>query len=203
MPHIAFELSYCFLDFLSFEESVQTCGIVGDVSVVCVWFFVDCTREHPSCEYVFVWQSYCIVLRIESTGFCKSPTCVRIVYPEQWGCTSEFAGWFVIYIFNWADSNDSAFDYRTFFVEEPVFLDTEGFDVLAWEIVGNDCVIPVVRFYSTLDMDSIDAVDLAVRLQQFTDKKISPEEFKQIRTIGDVVNCLYNLNIFQLQLRKK
>ncbi|MBQ9245133.1 acyl carrier protein [bacterium] len=49
------------------------------------------------------------------------------------------------------------------------------------------------NMYEDLDLDSIDAVDLAVRLQQFTDKKISPEEFKQIRTIEDVVNCIYKL----------
>lgn len=44
-----------------------------------------------------------------------------------------------------------------------------------------------------LDMDSIDAVDLAVRLQQFTDKRISPEEFKKIRTVKDVVDAVYDL----------
>ena len=47
--------------------------------------------------------------------------------------------------------------------------------------------------FEDLDFDSIDAVDLAVRLQQYTDKKISPEEFKEIRTIEDVVNAVYNL----------
>lgn len=49
------------------------------------------------------------------------------------------------------------------------------------------------NLFTDLDFDSIDAVDLAVRLQQFTDKKISPEEFKQIRTISDVVNAIYEL----------
>ena len=49
------------------------------------------------------------------------------------------------------------------------------------------------NLFTDLDFDSIDAVDLAVRLQQFTDKKISPEEFKQIRTIEDVVNAVYDL----------
>ena len=44
-----------------------------------------------------------------------------------------------------------------------------------------------------LDMDSIDAVDLAVRLQEFTQKKISPEEFKQIRTIEHVVLAVEKL----------
>lgn len=49
------------------------------------------------------------------------------------------------------------------------------------------------NLFTELDFDSIDAVDLAVRLQQFTDKKISPEEFKQIRTVGDVINAIYEL----------
>ena len=49
------------------------------------------------------------------------------------------------------------------------------------------------NLFTDLDFDSIDAVDLAVRLQQFTDKKLSPEEFKEIRTIADVVNAVYNL----------
>jgi len=49
------------------------------------------------------------------------------------------------------------------------------------------------NLFTDLDLDSIDAVDLAVRLQQFTDKRISPEEFKQIRTLDDVVEAIYNL----------
>lgn len=49
------------------------------------------------------------------------------------------------------------------------------------------------NLFTDLDMDSIDAVDLAVRLQQFTDKRITPEEFKKIRTINDVVESIYNL----------
>lgn len=49
------------------------------------------------------------------------------------------------------------------------------------------------NLFTDLDMDSIDAVDLAVRLQQYTQKRISPEEFKQIRTINDVVEAIYNI----------
>lgn len=44
-----------------------------------------------------------------------------------------------------------------------------------------------------LDLDSIDAVDLAVRLQEYTGKKVSPQEFKKIRTIRDVVQAVQNL----------
>lgn len=49
------------------------------------------------------------------------------------------------------------------------------------------------NLFTDLDLDSIDAVDLSVRLQQFTNKRISPESFKQIRTLNDVVEAIYNL----------
>ncbi|MBQ3310769.1 acyl carrier protein [bacterium] len=49
------------------------------------------------------------------------------------------------------------------------------------------------NLFTDLDLDSIDAVDLAVRLQQYTEKRISPEDFKQIVTLGDVVDVIYNL----------
>lgn len=46
------------------------------------------------------------------------------------------------------------------------------------------------NLYADLDIDSIDAVDLAVRLKQLTGKRMQPEVFKSIRTIGDVVCAL-------------
>ena len=49
------------------------------------------------------------------------------------------------------------------------------------------------NLFTDLELDSIDAVDLAVRLQQYTEKRLSPEEFKQIQTINDVVEAVYNL----------
>ncbi|HWT72959.1 MAG TPA: acyl carrier protein [Oxalicibacterium sp.] len=47
--------------------------------------------------------------------------------------------------------------------------------------------------YADLDIDSIDAVDLAVKLKQMTGKRLQPEVFKTIRTIEDVVNALSDL----------
>jgi len=46
------------------------------------------------------------------------------------------------------------------------------------------------NLYTDLDIDSIDAVDLAVKLRQLTGKRLQPEVFKTIRTIGDVVDAL-------------
>ena len=56
------------------------------------------------------------------------------------------------------------------------------------------------NLFTDLDLDSVDAVDLAVRLQQFTDKRISPEEFKQIKTLEDVVESLYTSQTRYTQL---
>lgn len=47
------------------------------------------------------------------------------------------------------------------------------------------------KLFEDLDLDSIDAVDLIVKLQQVTGKKIDPETFKQVRTIGDVVDAIH------------
>ncbi|MCW3172734.1 acyl carrier protein [Shewanella subflava] len=47
--------------------------------------------------------------------------------------------------------------------------------------------------YQDLDLDSIDAVDLVIKLQQMTGKKIQPDEFKAVRTVDDVVNAIDGL----------
>ncbi|SHG68193.1 acyl carrier protein [Massilia sp. CF038] len=49
------------------------------------------------------------------------------------------------------------------------------------------------NLYADLDIDSIDAVDLAVKLKQLTGKRLQPEVFKTIRTIADVVSALEGL----------
>ena len=46
------------------------------------------------------------------------------------------------------------------------------------------------RLNDDLDLDSIDAVDHAVRLQDMTAKRIKPEQFKAVRTVKDVVDAV-------------
>lgn len=53
------------------------------------------------------------------------------------------------------------------------------------------------NLYADLDIDSIDAVDLAVKLKQMTGKRLQPEVFKTIRTIGDVVDALSGIPLEQ------
>ncbi len=54
-------------------------------------------------------------------------------------------------------------------------------------------ITPDANLFEDLEFDSIDAVDLAVRLQDYTQKKISPNNFKQIRTVNDVINAIEEL----------
>jgi len=49
------------------------------------------------------------------------------------------------------------------------------------------------HLYDDLDLDSIDAVDLVIKLKEITGKMATPEEFKAVRTVGDVVDIIYNL----------
>ena len=46
------------------------------------------------------------------------------------------------------------------------------------------------NLYDELAIDSIDAVDLLVQLKELTGQKISPEAFKEVRTIRDVLDAL-------------
>ena len=54
-------------------------------------------------------------------------------------------------------------------------------------------ITPDANLYEDLDLDSIDAVDLVVKLREITGKKIEPEAFKSVRTVNDVVNAVYVL----------
>ena len=46
------------------------------------------------------------------------------------------------------------------------------------------------RLYEDLDIDSIDAVDLIISLNSYIGRKISPDQFKNVRTIGDIVTVV-------------
>ncbi|MDR2093449.1 MAG: phosphopantetheine-binding protein [Azoarcus sp.] len=45
------------------------------------------------------------------------------------------------------------------------------------------------HLYEDLDIDSIDAVDLAAEFRKQTGRQLTPDEFKRIRTVGDIVDA--------------
>lgn len=59
--------------------------------------------------------------------------------------------------------------------------------------VADEDITLDARLYEDLDLDSIDAVDLVVRLQEITRRRIKPEQFKGVRTVRDVVDAVEEL----------
>lgn len=57
--------------------------------------------------------------------------------------------------------------------------------------IAPEKIRPEALLLEDLDLDSIDAVDLVVKLQDYTGKKISPAEFKSVRTVQDVVERVH------------
>ncbi|HZX32588.1 MAG TPA: acyl carrier protein [Rhodocyclaceae bacterium] len=54
-------------------------------------------------------------------------------------------------------------------------------------------VQPDTNLFADLDLDSIDAVDLAIQLQKLTGKRIQPQDFKEVRTVADVIGSVRRL----------
>jgi acyl carrier protein len=54
-------------------------------------------------------------------------------------------------------------------------------------------VTPEANLYSDLEIDSIDAVDLLDRVRRLTGKKVTGEDFRTVRTVGDLVGVIERL----------
>ncbi|UFH49628.1 acyl carrier protein [Pseudomonas sp. KNUC1026] len=49
------------------------------------------------------------------------------------------------------------------------------------------------NLYQDLEIDSIDAIDLIDHIKRQTGKKIAAEDFKAVRTVGDVVEAVHRM----------
>ncbi len=58
-----------------------------------------------------------------------------------------------------------------------------------FEIAAAD-ITPQANLYDDLDLDSIDAVDLVVQVQDLIGRKIQPDEFKTARTVEDILDIV-------------
>ncbi len=54
-------------------------------------------------------------------------------------------------------------------------------------------ITPEARLNEDLDLDSIDAVDMIIKVQELTGCKVAPEDFKQVHTVGDVQRVVEQL----------
>lgn len=78
------------------------------------------------------------------------------------------------------------------FTKEEIFEELKTILIEELEI-AEDAIVGDANLFEDLDLDSIDAVDIAVRMQKFTNKKLTPEQFKEIKTVDDVVNAVFAL----------
>ena len=63
-----------------------------------------------------------------------------------------------------------------------ILVDSVGLD--------SERVTPTAHLVDDLDLDSIDAIDMVVRLQEETGLEVEEDELKQIRLVGDVVDLV-------------
>jgi len=75
---------------------------------------------------------------------------------------------------------------------EQILAAIQGLMIEMFELDKEDITLEA-RLYQDLDFDSIDAVDMIVRLKEMTGKAVKPEDFKTARTIGDVVEAVYKM----------
>jgi len=67
-------------------------------------------------------------------------------------------------------------------------------DILSEQFeIESDVVTSSAKLYDDLELDSIDAVDLLVKMKEFIPGKVDPEMFKKAVTVQDVVELLYPL----------
>jgi len=59
--------------------------------------------------------------------------------------------------------------------------------------IESDAIVPGAMLMEDLDIDSIDAVDIAVEMQELTGQKIHPADFKEIESVQDLVGAVYAL----------
>jgi acyl carrier protein len=71
------------------------------------------------------------------------------------------------------------------------------FELLS-EILANDFELatdqlsPAAELTEDLDLDSIDAIDIAVRLEEATGVRAQEEQLKTIRKLDDIVEIIYS-----------
>jgi acyl carrier protein len=60
-----------------------------------------------------------------------------------------------------------------------------------------ESITPETHLFKDLDLDSIDAIDLAVQLQEFTGHKVEEESLRGLRTMADVVDLVVALQAIE------
>ena len=57
--------------------------------------------------------------------------------------------------------------------------------------IEEDKITPTAKLGDDLELDSIDSIDLIVKMKDFIPGKVDPAIFKTVKTMQDVVDALY------------
>ena len=76
--------------------------------------------------------------------------------------------------------------------KEDVFLKFQEILVEEFEI-SKEAITPDAKLYEDLELDSIDLIDLMVKMKEYLSGRIEPEQFQKAATIQDVIDILYPL----------
>jgi acyl carrier protein len=52
-------------------------------------------------------------------------------------------------------------------------------------------VQPAARLVEDLDLDSIDAIDMVVKLQELIGKRVEETELRRVRTVEDIIELVF------------
>lgn len=58
--------------------------------------------------------------------------------------------------------------------------------------IDADKITMDAKLNEDLDIDSIDAIDMMSYIKKETGREIEPAQFKEVRTIGDIINVIMN-----------
>jgi acyl carrier protein len=59
--------------------------------------------------------------------------------------------------------------------------------------LDSEIIVPTARFDDDLEIDSIDTVDLVDHLSRIYERKVSPRDFRAVRTVQDLIDAIDRL----------
>lgn len=59
--------------------------------------------------------------------------------------------------------------------------------------IEQERITPDTNLYEDLEIDSIDAIDLIDRIKRETGRKLQAEDFRNVRTVNDVVQAVLKI----------
>lgn len=79
------------------------------------------------------------------------------------------------------------------YTEQQIFDELKAIMVDSFMLAADDIRMEA-DFFNDLDFDSIDLIDLAAKINSKTGKQLNPEQFRGMRTVGDVVKIVAKMS---------